>query len=172
MTPIWRFRRAISGRTLKKVLDAVPPLMARINHGVEMRLRKSNPQSFQAYYSARLFMPQRPPSHRAPGSRSVVERKREFDQYRASSSSRGYDSRWRKARIGWLKKNPLCAACQSIGVITAANEVDHIRPHRGDKKLFWDSANWQSLCKSCHSRKTAMEDSRFACPLPDTKCGV
>jgi 5-methylcytosine-specific restriction protein A len=38
-----------------------------------------------------------------------------------------------------------------------ATEVDHIIPHKGDMKLFWDSDNWQGLCKSCHSKKTAKE---------------
>lgn len=42
-----------------------------------------------------------------------------------------------------------------------ANVVDHIKPHRGDKVLFWDSANWQPLCKECHDRKTATEDGGF-----------
>ena len=36
--------------------------------------------------------------------------------------------------------------------------VDHIIPHRGDQKLFWDQNNWQSLCKSCHDKKTLTED--------------
>ncbi|WP_144469068.1 HNH endonuclease signature motif containing protein, partial [Bacillus pumilus] len=34
-------------------------------------------------------------------------------------------------------------------------------PHKGDKKLFWDSSNWQPLCASCHNRKTAKEDGGF-----------
>ena len=32
--------------------------------------------------------------------------------------------------------------------------LDHIIPHRGDQKLFWDEQNWQPLCKDCHDRKT------------------
>jgi 5-methylcytosine-specific restriction endonuclease McrA len=24
--------------------------------------------------------------------------------------------------------------------------------------IFWDSNNWQTLCVSCHNRKTATED--------------
>ncbi|KAE8545359.1 hypothetical protein F6453_2331 [Marinobacter nauticus] len=28
-------------------------------------------------------------------------------------------------------------------------------------KLFWDDSNWQALCHSCHSEKTASEDSGF-----------
>ena len=38
--------------------------------------------------------------------------------------------------------------------------VDHIVPHRGDQKLFWDKSNWQPLCKACHDRKTWREDNR------------
>jgi 5-methylcytosine-specific restriction endonuclease McrA len=38
-----------------------------------------------------------------------------------------------------------------------AAEVDHIRAHNGDLRLFWDRSNWQGLCKPCHSRKTLAE---------------
>jgi len=42
--------------------------------------------------------------------------------------------------------------------LVLATVVDHISPHKGDSDLFWDRANWQSLCESCHNRKTASED--------------
>lgn len=42
-----------------------------------------------------------------------------------------------------------------------ATEVDHIKPHRGDMVLFWDESNWQGLCRSHHSRKTAGENGGF-----------
>jgi 5-methylcytosine-specific restriction protein A len=42
--------------------------------------------------------------------------------------------------------------------------VDHIIPHKGDKDLFWDSNNWQPLCKTCHDEKTAREDGAFGNP--------
>lgn len=45
--------------------------------------------------------------------------------------------------------------------MVAATIVDHKVPHKGDKALFWDSTNWQSLCKPCHDRKTAREDGGF-----------
>ena len=32
--------------------------------------------------------------------------------------------------------------------------LDHIIPHRGDQRLFWDQTNWESLCKGCHDKKT------------------
>lgn len=42
---------------------------------------------------------------------------------------------------------------------TRATVVDHIRPFRGDWSLFVDPNNHQSLCKSCHDRKTATEQA-------------
>lgn len=77
------------------------------------------------------------------------------DQYRGTSYQRGYTNKWRKARLSYLKKNPLCHDCTTIGRIVAANEVHHITAHRGNMKLFWDSNNWMGLCKSCHSTRTA-----------------
>lgn len=73
---------------------------------------------------------------------------------RENASERGYDSKWRSARVLFLKKNPLCAKCREKGKLTPATVVDHIIPHRGDKRLFWDKQNWQPLCKDCHDRKT------------------
>jgi len=77
---------------------------------------------------------------------------------RASASVRGYNGRWEKARTRFLKAHPLCVRCMEQGRLTRATVVDHIIPHRGDAKLFWDEANWQSLCKSCHDHKTMTED--------------
>lgn len=39
-----------------------------------------------------------------------------------------------------------------------ATVVDHIVPHRGDQKLFWDRSNWQPLCEHHHNVKTMTED--------------
>jgi len=33
--------------------------------------------------------------------------------------------------------------------------VDHIIPHKGDMDLFWNKANWQSLCERHHNIKSA-----------------
>ena len=73
---------------------------------------------------------------------------------RGGAEARGYDSRWRKARAAFLQRNPLCNECMKHGRLTPATVVDHVIPHRGDQKLFWDEDNWQALCKSCHDRKT------------------
>lgn len=69
-----------------------------------------------------------------------------------------YQSRfWKDGRKAHLAANPLCVDCLAVGLVVAATEVDHIVPHRGDLKLFRDRANWQSLCRASHSRKTAGE---------------
>jgi len=64
---------------------------------------------------------------------------------------------WKRARLAFLKANPLCVSCAEVGLVVPANEVDHRVPHRGNRALFWDRSNWQGLCKPCHSRKTATE---------------
>lgn len=69
---------------------------------------------------------------------------------RETSAQRGYDSKWRKARAGYLRSHPLCVMHLQRGRTVAATVVDHIIPHKGDNALFWDHGNWQSLCKSCH----------------------
>jgi 5-methylcytosine-specific restriction protein A len=89
------------------------------------------------------------------------ERQQRYDRERGSASVRGYDSRWRRAREEWLRSHPLCAEHVRQGEVVAAVVVDHIRPHKGDRALFWDRGNWQSLCKACHDRKTALEDGRW-----------
>jgi 5-methylcytosine-specific restriction protein A len=76
---------------------------------------------------------------------------------RANANDRGYGYRWRRFREQYLFQNPLCVHCQASGIHTPANEVDHIKPHRGDSVLFWDIENLQPLCKSCHSKKTRHE---------------
>lgn len=91
--------------------------------------------------------------------------RKEQDDRRGSSTERGYDNRWRKARAAYLRKHPLCVHCAMLKRVVAASVVDHIEPHRlmdalqsGDEHriararyLFWDvDNNWASLCKPCH----------------------
>lgn len=91
-----------------------------------------------------------------------------------TAARKGYDYRWQKARADHLRTHPLCVFCQQYGRLVPASVVDHITPPRlgeaklsGDSeriaaawKLFWDRANWQSLCKPCHdSVKQRLEKS-------------
>lgn len=99
-------------------------------------------------------MPYKPKTHS-----QRLKRKRVPDT-RPSASRRGYDDRWRRIRSIYLAHNPLCAHClrDSCGKhMVVATEVDHrTRLSRGGTH---DWHNLQSLCKSCHSKKTRAEES-------------
>ncbi len=72
---------------------------------------------------------------------------------RENSHERGYGHRWQRYSQARLHLHPLCATCGN-----AAQATDHIQPvsSRFDSN-FWKPDNHQSLCWSCHSRKTATE---------------
>lgn len=47
--------------------------------------------------------------------------------------------------------------CRSEGRIVGAAQVDHVVPHRGNRRLFFDFVNnTQGLCRTCGSRKSAV----------------
>ena len=64
--------------------------------------------------------------------------------------------RWKLLRLDYLASHPFCEMC-GIGL---SSEVDHIKPinEGGDP---WDESNFQALCHSCHSVKTASKDHAF-----------
>src|SRR3546814_2674479 len=90
--------------------------------------------------------------------RTATERKREHEGRRGSARERGYTRTWEKARLVHLREHPLCAMCARDGRTTAATVVDHVVPHRGDDRLFWDRTNWQSLCKPHHDGEKRREE--------------
>ena len=94
-----------------------------------------------------------------PGKMYCPQHRAEHKEYTRPPQDRGYTYEWRKASKAFIKKHPLCAICFERGILTAATVVDHIVPHRGDRKLFWDKTNWQALCKPCHDRKTLHEET-------------
>lgn len=83
-----------------------------------------------------------------------------------SARERGYTADWDKRSAAFKRQFPLCgmrpnrqapvmSECHAENRATAATETDHVVPHRGDHRLFWDWVNnWQSLCAKCHGRKT------------------
>ena len=96
------------------------------------------------------------------GSRLAVAAPGSWRTGKTTSSQRGYNYEWQKARLVHLNDNPLCVYCERDGRVTAANTVDHVTPHRGDMTLFWDRSNWMSLCASCHSSKKQREEAQGA----------
>ncbi len=77
-----------------------------------------------------------------------------------TTAERGYGGRWQRARERFLRAHPLCCYCQQSGRVTEATVVDHIQPHQGDQKLFWDESNWQPLCKPCHDIVKKAEEAQ------------
>jgi len=76
---------------------------------------------------------------------------------RPSASSRGYDRTWKKVRKIKLAINPLCEECLKAGIVKQAEEVHHIKPVADYPELRLAIDNLQSLCKTCHNKKTAEE---------------
>lgn len=105
-------------------------------------------------------MPTRPPTHK-PGGAGAARVFVPPAPERKTTAQRGYGGRWQKARATFLARSPLCVECAKQDRTTAATVVDHIVPHKGDQGLFWDTSNWQSLCKPHHDAKTAREDGGF-----------
>ena len=106
-------------------------------------------------------MPTMPGSHKPRKSGAIKHRTQLQEKQRGSSTKRGYGRRWQKARRYYFNRHPLCVHCEAAGKITVATDLDHITPHKGNMQVFWDSSNWQGLCKPCHSKKTAGEDGGF-----------
>lgn len=108
---------------------------------------------------------------RHPGCKALVrgvaycdahhkEVQKQYDDRRGSSAARGYNSRWQKARHTFLSRHPLCCMCSAEGRVVPATVVDHKIPHRGDQQLFWDTSNWQPLCKRHHDSTKQAEERR------------
>lgn len=90
---------------------------------------------------------------------------REGEARRRTTQGNPYNNpRWRAIRKSWLESHPLCAECEKTGRVEPASVCDHIDPHKGDRVKFW-SGPFQSLCASCHSRKTAVSDGGFGNPV-------
>lgn len=88
------------------------------------------------------------------GSKPYSQAKRK----RATASQRGYGARWRRVRAEHLKSESLCRACKARSLYVPADVVDHVIPHRGDMKLFWDPDNLQSLCAHCHNSEKQRQE--------------
>jgi 5-methylcytosine-specific restriction protein A len=97
-------------------------------------------------------MPTRPPIHRTGKT---------HDEIRGNAHARGYDARWRRLRDWFIQQNPLCVICERLGKTMQAECVDHIKAHKGNEELRLDPENLQSLCWSCHSKKTVKHDGGF-----------
>ena len=83
--------------------------------------------------------------------------KPKYERGKSAEYQKLYNYRWDKYSKYRLTKYPLCANCLDNGITKAATCTDHIRAHKGNVKLFRDKSNHQSLCDTCHNKKTATE---------------
>lgn len=82
-----------------------------------------------------------------------------------NANQRGYNYRWQKLSKRFRAQHPYCEMCKANGIVKLAECVDHIIPHHLNPQLLYDEANLQSLCWSCHSKKTIKEDGGFGHPI-------
>jgi 5-methylcytosine-specific restriction protein A len=66
-----------------------------------------------------------------------------------------HSARWQALRLEVLARD--LYTCQQTGVLLVGKHpepnspvVDHVVPHRGDERLFWDTGNLQAVSKKYH----------------------
>lgn len=107
-------------------------------------------------------MPTMPSTFRAHGSRTRIERGREYDARRRDTKpwrALYKTARWQTVRAHQLSTKPLCERCEAEGVVAVATIVHHVEPHRGDEAKFF-SGPFQSLCKRHHDSDAHSEEMR------------
>lgn len=82
---------------------------------------------------------------------------------RASARQRGYTAAWDREAKAFKAAHPLCLGCAAVGRVSPATVVDHIVPHKGNERLFWDRANWQPCCGWHHDVVKKRLEERYLC---------
>src|SRR5579859_6109624 len=68
------------------------------------------------------------------------------DERRGSSTERGYDADWRRFRLWFIARHPLCLDCK----IVATTDVHHILKLATHPALRLVEGNCLGLCSTCH----------------------
>lgn len=87
---------------------------------------------------------------------------REAGRREARPDRRLYNSAaWRRLRMTVLERDLFtCRRCGRVEADTSQLVADHIAPHLGDERMFFDPENLQCLCKACHDRDKQREERR------------
>jgi len=63
---------------------------------------------------------------------------------------------WQRMRVAQLARQPWCEDCLRANIYTPATDVHHRERHQGNVAVF-GASELESLCHSCHSKRTAIE---------------
>jgi len=70
-------------------------------------------------------------------------------------------ARWEQTRQTVFARDLFTCKMAGCGILITERRMlvcDHVRPHRGDERLFWSQDNLQTLCKSCHDKRKQAEE--------------
>ncbi len=65
---------------------------------------------------------------------------------------------WKALRRAQLAAHPFCS--RHPARLVQATVVNHRRPHKGDRDLFFDPSNLESVCKDCHDGPIQKDENR------------
>ena len=82
---------------------------------------------------------------------------REAQGRRKRKNRKVYNSaQWKRIRKIQLNQMPICEQCDKEGLTVPARVVDHITPINEGGQIY-SLDNLQSLCDSCHNKKSGKE---------------
>jgi len=103
------------------------------------------------------------------GGRDTYDQK--HNRKRTESNGMYNTAQWLALRQIQLSKHPLCAGCDSEGIVAQATVVDHVFPWRQISKEAFFINKFQSLCYAHHAEKTQLEQQgtyrRYGPPTVD-----
>jgi 5-methylcytosine-specific restriction endonuclease McrA len=86
-----------------------------------------------------------------------IVKKKSSKSYSKPEYAKLYNSRrWRNLRNMYYKYNPLCVECKRNNIVKEGKVIDHLIPV-SEGGAFYDWKNLNTLCTSCHAKKTARE---------------
>ena len=99
-------------------------------------------------------MPNQPPTQQSVLAKRHNTNSQDTKRRQAKRKYAANSSQWRKIRDAQLAREPLCIDCTRQHKTTPANTVDHIDGNSHNNQ----QTNLQSMCASCHSKKTIKQD--------------
>lgn len=106
------------------------------------------------------------------GRDTYNHRKYNNTDQRKAAADKYNTTQWRTLRQIQLSTYPICAGCKADGIITPASHVDHIFPWNQIGEHAFTHNLYQSLCPSCHTSKTQLEQQGIFRAYGDRDYGV